>query len=330
MDAKLSSRSSFTTTHGHEYSYVYTPAIHKHKPTILFLHGFPSHLPDWTHQILHFSSLGYGVIAPDLLGYGQSSKSTDPQAYRLKAVSDELIELLDHLDISKAVGVGHDVGATLLSRLAAFHPSRWLAFAFLAVGPPKLGTPFNLDLINSMTKKMMGIELLGYISWMSREEAAQQTLEQHAEASMSLMFAAESNRVWNEWFHPLGKMKQFVSEDRRVPVGDWYTEELQHSHLEVFGSKGGYTGAVQWYRMWTDNLFAKDEVDFQEFVIKQPSLFVIPNEPAASAAQQEGMIAQWTSDLTVVTVDSGHWVHIERAAETNHAIEQLIQGLPMS
>lgn len=63
-----------------------------------------------------------------------------------------------------------------------------------------------------MTKEMLEFELLGYMSWLGGEgDKAQQTPEQHAKSAMSLLFAAEET-LGNEWFRPLGKMKQLVSE----------------------------------------------------------------------------------------------------------------------
>ncbi|KAG5744990.1 hypothetical protein H9Q69_001489 [Fusarium xylarioides] len=249
---------------GNVYSYIFIPPISQ-STTLLFLHGFPSTLTDWVHQIQHFSSEGYGIVALDLLGYGESSKPTDVYAYRLKPMSDEVIELLDYLNLKTIVGIGHDFGATLLSRMAAYHPSRWEALAFLAVGPPKLGTPFDVDMINTMTKQFLGYEMLGYIPWLA-EYSSQETLEKNAEAAMSLLFCRDREE-WESWFHPLGKMEEFVRQDRRLPIASWYTEDLQKAHLKAFGSNDGYKGVCRWYRMWIDNLFAPDEQGFEDFHI---------------------------------------------------------------
>ncbi|EWG50671.1 hypothetical protein FVEG_16674 [Fusarium verticillioides 7600] len=205
MALKLPARQTFTARSGNVYSYIFIPPTSQ-STTLLFLHGFPSTLTDWVHQIQHFSSEGYGVIALDLLGYGESSKPTDVHAYRLKSMGDEVIELLDHLNLKTIVGIGHDFGATLLSRMAAYHPSRWEALVFLAVGPPKLGTPFDVDMINTMTKQFLGYEMLGYIPWLA-DFTTQEILEKNAETAMSLVFCRDREE-WETWFHPLGKMEE--------------------------------------------------------------------------------------------------------------------------
>lgn len=80
----------------------------QNNPYILFLHGFPASSYDWRHQIAFFSDLGYGVFAPDLLGYGGTDKPSQLEAYKLKQMSEDIVSLLDHHDIKEAIGVGHD------------------------------------------------------------------------------------------------------------------------------------------------------------------------------------------------------------------------------
>lgn len=92
---------------GTTYNYVFSRP-HKNKPYILFLHGFPSSSYDWRHQIHFFVDAGYGVIAPDLLGYGGTEKPLELEAYRLKTMSDDIASILDHHEIEQVIAVGHD------------------------------------------------------------------------------------------------------------------------------------------------------------------------------------------------------------------------------
>lgn len=321
MALESPTRHTFTAHSGNVYSYIFIPATSQ-STTLLFLHGFPSTLTDWIRQIQHFSSQGYGIVAPDLLGYGESSKPTDVNAYRLKPMSDEVIQLLDHLDLKTLVGIGHDFGATLLSRMAAYHPSRWEALVFLAVGPPKLGTPFDVDMINTMTKQFLGYEMLGYIPWLA-DYRSQGVLEKNAEAAMSLIFCRDREE-WESWFHPLRKMEEFVREDRRLPIASWYTEDLQKAHLKAFGSADGYKGVCRWYRMWRDNLFAPDEQGYEDFCISQPVLFIVPSEPEQSASQQQQMVSSWAPHLQTVKLNTSHWIHIQAPTETNTTIQNFL------
>lgn len=82
---------SLSTTH--TYNYVYVPAIKTSFPTILFLHGFPSSSYNWRHQITFFAAHGSGVLAPDLLGYGGTSKPAAVEEYKSKKVAAEIAEI---------------------------------------------------------------------------------------------------------------------------------------------------------------------------------------------------------------------------------------------
>ena len=82
---------SIQTQRGHTYSYYL--ANEQATETILFLHGFPSSSQDWAEQVKFFSAKGYKIIAPDLLGYGGSSKPTDPIEYKLRAIANDVIDI---------------------------------------------------------------------------------------------------------------------------------------------------------------------------------------------------------------------------------------------
>lgn len=94
---------------GTTYSYVYIkPKPKLEKPWLLFLHGFPSSSFDWRYQIGFFSDLGYGVLAPDLLGYGGTDKPTEVGAYTTEKMSEDIVALLDAEGVDRVVGVAHD------------------------------------------------------------------------------------------------------------------------------------------------------------------------------------------------------------------------------
>lgn len=96
-----------TTRRGYVYSYYYKPST-KGKPTLLFLHGFPSTHRSWSAQITHFTQGGYGVIAPDLLGYGKTSAPNDAGEYKVQAMSNDIIDILNDLKVTKVIAVGHN------------------------------------------------------------------------------------------------------------------------------------------------------------------------------------------------------------------------------
>ncbi|KAK8093562.1 hypothetical protein PG997_000247 [Apiospora hydei] len=324
MDFDLPRR-DFTVSRGHTYSFVHIEGVGD-KPTLLLLHGWPSHIDDWIFQIRHFQSKGYGLVVPDMLGYGGSSSPSETNEYRLKPLSQDLAELLDHIGVRQVVGVGHDWGANILSRLAIYYPDRLRAVAFLGIGPSSPGTAFDLDAINAMTKAATGTEMLGYISYIARDAASQRMMEQHAQSVMDLLFADDPETTWKVNFHPLQGFKRFVEEGRTQKVGGWYPPELQRRHLATFGREGGYLGPAQYYKVLDRNLSVGDEAGFEGARLAMPALLVVPEEPASSREMHVQMQRAWAPGLKVVTVDSGHWVHLERRDETAAAVEAFVRG----
>jgi pimeloyl-ACP methyl ester carboxylesterase len=101
---------TFVVSPGITYEYVYYPPKTNDTTTYLFLHGFPSSLHSWRHQINHFNTLGYGCLAPNLLGYGKTYLPSDIQEYKTKQMVLHLVALLSHLMIDRPVIViGHDL-----------------------------------------------------------------------------------------------------------------------------------------------------------------------------------------------------------------------------
>ncbi len=95
------------------YHYYYSPAA-PGKPTLFFIHGFPSTSFDWHRQVAHFEPKGYGLIVPDTLGYGGTSKPQDPAAFRWKLQAQDLIDVLDAENPDTVIGIGHDWFVTQL------------------------------------------------------------------------------------------------------------------------------------------------------------------------------------------------------------------------
>jgi pimeloyl-ACP methyl ester carboxylesterase len=90
-----------------KYHYYYSPAA-SGKPTLLFLHGFPSTAHDWNRQINYFQPKGYGILAPDMLGFGGTSRPTDVEYFRMSGMAADIIEILDNEKLGKVIGVAHD------------------------------------------------------------------------------------------------------------------------------------------------------------------------------------------------------------------------------
>lgn len=102
---------------------------------VFLLHGFPESWHCWRHQIPALVDAGYRVIAPNLRGYGKSSKPSSVSAYGVDALADDIAGLLDHYGYDKAAIVGHDWGAAVTWHFGRRHPDRATCLTVLNCPP---------------------------------------------------------------------------------------------------------------------------------------------------------------------------------------------------
>lgn len=103
-------------------------------PAVLMLHGFPNSSMDWRYQIPELVKAGYRVIAPDLLGLGESDKPLAPENYTTAKDAERALALLSSLGVQRARIVGHDRGGGASWYVAAHHPDRVEQLIALTVG----------------------------------------------------------------------------------------------------------------------------------------------------------------------------------------------------
>ncbi len=108
----------------------------RHRP-VLLIHGFASHVGmNWlsTGWVRDLESAGYGVVAHDNRGHGESGKLYDPAAYGTSIMAEDARRLLDHLSIPQAHVIGYSMGARIAARLALDHPGRVRSLVFGGLG----------------------------------------------------------------------------------------------------------------------------------------------------------------------------------------------------
>jgi lipase len=108
------------------------------RSVVLALHGMTG-----THMIyrtvareLSGDATRVCLLAPDLRGRGRSADL--PAPYGMAAHVADLIAVLDHAGVDRAVVVGHSMGCNVAARFAADHPERVTAVVLLDGGLPLL------------------------------------------------------------------------------------------------------------------------------------------------------------------------------------------------
>jgi pimeloyl-ACP methyl ester carboxylesterase len=86
----------------------------------LCLHGFPESSFSWRHQLPLLAQLGFRAWAPDLRGYGASSRPKGVKAYALETLEEDVAALIEASGAKEVVLVGHDWGALIAWYYAMF------------------------------------------------------------------------------------------------------------------------------------------------------------------------------------------------------------------
>ncbi|KAK5389155.1 hypothetical protein LTS03_001576 [Exophiala xenobiotica] len=138
---------TITVSRSHTYTYYTHQAGTEGQPTVLLIHGWPDSAEIWSGFITdHLIPNGYGAVALDCLGYGGTSKPLDEKEYDFRAISADVVEILDTEKLATVACLAHDWGVGLASRLYNFHPDRLSALILAAVPYfPPMSSLFNLD-----------------------------------------------------------------------------------------------------------------------------------------------------------------------------------------
>ncbi len=106
-------------------------------PPLLLLHGNPLTHVSW-HRIAPTLAKSFTVIAPDLRGYGDSSKpdgGPDHAAYTFRAMGEDAFEVMSAFGFDRFGLAGHDRGARVGFRMALDRPERVTRFCALDIIP---------------------------------------------------------------------------------------------------------------------------------------------------------------------------------------------------
>lgn len=140
------------------------------RPLLLFLHGFPEGAFIWDDVMAPFTA-HYRCVAPDLRGYGHSSRPAEVQAYKPRALLQDLTALiaLESPNQPAACVIAHDWGGALAWNLAIQHPE--LLQRLLIINAPHPGA-FVRELQRNPAQQAAS----QYMHYLRRPDAAQQLL----------------------------------------------------------------------------------------------------------------------------------------------------------
>jgi uncharacterized protein (TIGR00369 family) len=91
-------------------------------PAVLLLHGIPSSSYLW-RDVIDPLSARFDVLAPDLLGYGDSDKRLDADL-SIAAQARYMVAFMETIGIHEAAVIGHDIGGGVAQLMAVDEPQR--------------------------------------------------------------------------------------------------------------------------------------------------------------------------------------------------------------
>ena len=97
--------------------------------SLVLIHGFPLCRKMWRPQNEALAKAGCRVITPDLRGFGESGLTSGIVSIDIYA--DDIVALMDHLGIDKAVAGGMSMGGYVLLNLLERYPDRIAAPIFI-------------------------------------------------------------------------------------------------------------------------------------------------------------------------------------------------------
>jgi pimeloyl-ACP methyl ester carboxylesterase len=292
------------------------------KPPIVLCHGWPELAFSWRHQIKALSEAGIRVIAPDQRGYGASDRPEPVEDYDMEHLTGDLVGLLDHLNIDKAIFVGHDWGGFVVWQMPLRHPSR-------VAGVVGVNTPHwdraPIDPIALFRQRFGDQMYIVQFQDPAREpdKIFGSRVEQTFDAFMRKPLARPEAKPAETPIAGVGASSKTnlafpqmiaaydAQHDPRTPI---LSADEKKIFVDTF-TKTGFTGGINWYRNFTRNWERSKGLDHQVHV---PSLMIMAENDAVLPPSAADGMEKLIGDLEKYLVkDSGHWTQQEKPEEVS-------------
>jgi len=102
---------------------------------VICIHGLTRNAADFDEFAPLVARTGRRVLAPDVRGRGESQRDPDPDRYNPNVYADDVVRLMDHAAIPRAVFVGTSMGGMITMTLAARRIDLVAAAVLNDIGP---------------------------------------------------------------------------------------------------------------------------------------------------------------------------------------------------
>ena len=271
-------------------------------PLLLFLHGFPEAAFIWDEMLEHFGAR-YRCIAPNLRGFEHSSAPTEPEAYRLKHLMQDLDALITQLGGPLEALIAHDWGGAVAWSYAVRSPQ---ALQRLVI----INSPHPATFLRELQHNPRQQAASAYMNFLCRPDAP------------ALLAENDFARLW-PFFTRMGS-----GDAAQVMGGGWLTEAMRARYRAVW--QAGLAGGCNYYRASplrppTGDDAAVMQIEFApEFVtVTLPTLVIWGEDDVAlPVALLDGLEAYVPRMRLVRVPGASHWIVHERPALIAAEIER--------
>ncbi|WP_291570066.1 alpha/beta hydrolase [Bradyrhizobium sp.] len=307
----------FARTNGIRMGY-YEAGPNTDTPPVILCHGWPEIAFSWRHQIKALSEAGIRVIAPDQRGYGATDRPEPVEAYDMEHLTGDLVGLLDHLKIDKAIFVGHDWGGFIVWQMPLRHIDR-------VAGVVGVNTPHTprapSDPIGLFRQRFGDQSYIVQFQDPAREP--DRIFGSRVEQTFDFFMRKPTPRKETAPTAGAGELPKLnlafpqmvagydAKFDPRTPI---LSPEEKQVFVDTF-TKTGFTGGINWYRNMSRNWQRSADLDR---TVRVPALMIMAeNDPVLPPSAADGM-EKIIPDLEKYLVrDSGHWTQQEKPDEVS-------------
>ncbi|KAI1464993.1 alpha/beta-hydrolase [Daldinia caldariorum] len=307
------------------YHYILAKPQGKPVATVLLTHGWPDIHFGWRYQVPYLVNLGFQVIVPDMLGYGQTSAPHSSEEYSFPKMIAQIVAIVkDHTDQPIILG-GHDWGAVFAWRLVNYHPELIRAVFNLCV-PYMPPSPVKHSL-EDMVKKLPNFTYQLQLASGKTEEIVDKSPER-LRGFLNSLFGGRT---------PEGdygfKVSEGVVEENleRIGPSPLFSAETIDFYVQEF-SRHGIHGPCNWYR--TPGPRGEDEQELArklgpDHKLKVPAMLVMAERDSALPPHlADGQEKYFEAGLKKELVPgSSHWVQAQCPDVVNKHIGDFIKSV---
>jgi pimeloyl-ACP methyl ester carboxylesterase len=282
-------------------------------PAVIFCHGFPATWASWRRAMEATADAGFHAIALDMRGYGDSDAPGDSDLYTPFHTVGDVIAVLDHFQIGRAILVGHDFGANVAWNAAMMRPDRIAAVFGASVPFIQPGGPSFLDQLRAA-----GAD--GFYMFDQMTPAADAKWADAAHSIPASLYWLSGEPPADERWDPFDPARHMLRPAPGAPttIDPAYVDEM----VKVFG-RTGFHGPLNYYRA-IDAFYAVASRAFAGCVIAQPSFFLTGEADGLNAVRSptEDSLRETLPQLSgfVTLAGVGHWPQLEAPEAFNAAL----------